>query len=111
MVVMRRPWHDNAHTMPGFAWRKLGNYELSLEAYQTALTLNLRHRGALEYLGEAYLDLDRLDDARATYRRLAKVCGQFVMGFDNNGWKHNCEELEDLASAFAAHGAPLPGAS
>jgi hypothetical protein len=21
MVVMRRPWHDNAHTMLGYAWR------------------------------------------------------------------------------------------
>ena len=31
MVVMRRPWHDNAHTMLGYAWRKLGNYDLSLD--------------------------------------------------------------------------------
>ena len=28
MVVMRRPWHDNAHAMLGYAWRKLGDYDL-----------------------------------------------------------------------------------
>jgi tetratricopeptide (TPR) repeat protein len=109
MVVMRRPWHDNAHTMLGFAWRTLGNYDLSFEHYRTALALNPRHRGALEYLGEAYLELGRAEEAQATYRRLVKVCSFIVMGFDNRGWKSGCEELEDLAAAFAAHGVPVPG--
>ena len=48
-VVMRRPWHDNARNMLGYAWRKLGRYDPSLEHYGTALTLNPRRRGALEY--------------------------------------------------------------
>ena len=30
------------------------------------------------------------------------------MGFDNQGWKSGCEELEELTAAFAAHGVPLP---
>jgi tetratricopeptide (TPR) repeat protein len=111
MVVMRRPWHDNAHAMLGYAWRKLGDYDLSLEHYGTALTLNPRHRGALEYLGEAYLELGRVEEAGATYRRLAKVCSFIVMGFDNQGWKSGCEELEELAAAFQQHGVPLPGGS
>ena len=25
-VVARRPWHDNAHNMLGFSWRKLGDF-------------------------------------------------------------------------------------
>jgi tetratricopeptide (TPR) repeat protein len=108
MVVLRRPWHDNAHNMLGYSWRKIGNYELALEHYHTALTLNPRHRDALAYLGEAYLDLDRIDDANATFRRLAGVCGFVVMGFDNNGWRTGCEELEALAAAFSARGVPLP---
>ena len=111
MVVMRRPWHDNAHAMLGYAWRKLGDYDLSLEHYGTALTLNPRHRGALEYLGEAYLELGRVEEAGATYRRLAKVCSFIVMGFDNQGWKSGCEELEELTAAFEAHGVPPPGGS
>jgi tetratricopeptide (TPR) repeat protein len=108
MVVLRRPWHDNAHNMLGYSWRKLANYDLSLEHYQAALTLNPRHKGALAYLGEAYLDLGRIDDANATFQRLAKVCGFVVMGFDNNGWRFGCEELEALAAAYAERGVALP---
>lgn len=111
MVVLRRPWHDNAHNMLGYSWRKLGNYELSLDHYQTTLTLNPRNKAALAYLGEAYLDLGRTDDANATFLRLVKVCGHVVMGFDNNGWMTSCEELEALAEAFAEHGMPIPGQS
>jgi tetratricopeptide (TPR) repeat protein len=111
MVVLRRPWHDNAHNMLGYSWRKLGNYDLSLEHYRIALDLNPRHRDALAYLGEAYLDLGRTAEADATFRRLARVCGFVVMGFDNNGWRTGCEELEELAGAYAARGVPLPPAS
>jgi tetratricopeptide (TPR) repeat protein len=107
LVVLRRPWHDNAHAMLGFAWRKLGNFDLSLEHYDAALSLNPRHKGALEYLGEAYLELGRIEDAQATYRRLVGVCRFVVMGFDNQGWKSGCEELDDLKEAFAERGVPL----
>lgn len=109
LVIIRRPWHDNAHSMLGYAWRKLGDYDRSLAAYATALGLNPRNRGALEYLGEAYLDLGRDDDARAVMMRLADACDQVVMAFDNQGWKSGCEELDELKLAFAAQGVPLPG--
>ena len=107
-VVARRPWHDNAHNMLGFSWRKLGNYERAFVYYDKALTLNPRHRGALEYLGEAYLELGRIKEANATLLRLAEVCNYVVMAFDNQGWKSGCEELRDLKEAFAEHGVPLP---
>jgi tetratricopeptide (TPR) repeat protein len=94
--------------MLGYSWRKLGNYELSLDHYQTALTLNPRHKAALAYLGEAYLDLGRTDDANATFLRLSKVCGHVVMGFDNNGWMTSCEQLEALGEAFREHGVAIP---
>ncbi len=108
LVVLRRPWHDNAHTMMGYAWRKLGNYDMSLREYETALSLNPRHRGALSYLGMAYLDLGRTDDADATYRRLARVCSSLVMGFDNNGWFTGCDELTALNQAYREHGLEVP---
>ncbi len=107
-VVARRPWHDNAHNMLGFSWRKLGDYERAFVHYDKALSLNPRHRGALEYLGEAYLELGRVDEAKAILLRLAKVCDYVVMAFDNQGWKSGCEELRDLKEAFAEHGVPLP---
>jgi tetratricopeptide (TPR) repeat protein len=111
LVILRRPWHDNAHSMLGFAWRKLGSYDRSFEHYRAALALNPRHRGALEYLGEAYLELGRPKEARVTLLRLAEVCNHVVMAFDNTGWKSGCEELEDLETAFAEHGVALPGGS
>ncbi len=107
-VVARRPWHDNAHNMLGFSWRKLGDYERAFAHYDKALSLNPRHRGALEYLGEAYLKLGRTDEAKVILLRLAKVCDYVVMAFDNHGWKSGCEELRDLKEAFAEHGVPLP---
>ncbi len=107
-VVARRPWHDNAHNMLGFSWRKLGDYERAFVHYDKALSLNPRHRGALEYLGEAYLELGRTDEAKVILLRLAKVCDYVVMAFDNQGWKSGCEELRDLKEAFAEHGVPLP---
>ena len=107
-VVARRPWHDNAHNMLGFSWRKLGDYERAFLHYDKALSLNPRHRGALEYLGEAYLELGRVEEAKAILLRLAGVCDYVVMAFDNQGWKSGCEELRDLKEAFAEHGVPLP---
>lgn len=56
-LVARRPWDDNAYNLMGYAWRKLGGYRQALVYYHQALDLNPHHRGALEYLGEAYVEL------------------------------------------------------
>ena len=108
IVLTSRPWHDNANTMIAFAWRKLGNYDLAFEHYARALQQNPRHRGALEYMGEAYLDLGRHDEARATLLRLAEVCDLVVMAFDNRGWNSGCDELIELKAGFALRGVALP---
>jgi cytochrome c-type biogenesis protein CcmH/NrfG len=39
-VVAQKPWHDDAHTRMGFAYRKQGDYERALRAYDKALALN-----------------------------------------------------------------------
>ena len=98
-VVERRPWHDEAHTLLGFAWRKLGDYDRSLAAYDKALELNPHNRGALEYLGEAYLELDRPDQARAMLERLETACRR-ARGEE---WRADCEEWDDLKAAYDAH--------
>lgn len=107
-VIARRPHHDNAHNMLGFAYRKLGDYERAFHHYEKALELNPRHKQALEYLGEGYLELGRIEEAKATAIRLDQVCRFVVMAFDNNGWKRGCEERDDLKQAFARHGVPWP---
>jgi tetratricopeptide (TPR) repeat protein len=96
-----RPWQDNAHNLMGFAYRKLGDYPAALEAYDKALTLNPYNRGALEYLGEAYLELDRPDDARATLDRLADACRLLAHGAIDPLLE--CEEWQELFDAYEAY--------
>ena len=99
-VIEQRPWHADAYNLSGFAWRKLGDYDRALVLYDKALELNPHHRGALEYLGEAYLELDRPDDAGALLQRLATECRRVADGAD---WQSECEEWQDLKAAYDAY--------
>jgi tetratricopeptide (TPR) repeat protein len=51
----------------GFAQRMLGDYEAALASYDRALKLEPGFPNAVEYRGEAYLKLGRLEDAKAAY--------------------------------------------
>jgi tetratricopeptide (TPR) repeat protein len=96
-----RPWQDNAHNLMGFAYRKLGAYPAALEAYGKALTLNPYNRGALEYLGEAYLELDRPADAKATLDRLAEACRRIAHAAVDP--LTTCAEWQELSEAYEAY--------
>ena len=54
----------------GFANRHLGAYAESLEAYDHALSLSPKYANAVEYRAEAYLGLNRIDDAKGAYMDL-----------------------------------------
>jgi tetratricopeptide (TPR) repeat protein len=99
-VIEQRPWHADAYNLSGFAWRKLGDYDRALVLYDKALELNPHHRGALEYLGEAYLELERPDDAGALLQRLATECRRIADGAD---WQADCEEWQELKAAYEAY--------
>lgn len=64
-----RKFHQ-AYNEIGFAERMLGNYDKALEAYDKALELEPGFPHAIEYRGEAYMRLGRLDDAKAAYMEL-----------------------------------------
>ena len=103
-VIAERPWHDDAYNLMGFALRKLGDYDRALEAYDRALELNPHHRGALEYLGEAYLELDRPELAKDMLDRLAAECQRIAVGaIADGGWQSRCEEWQDLNDAYQAY--------
>lgn len=51
----------------GYSLRKLGNYPSALIAYDKALSLRPSYAEAIEYRGEAYLALNRIDDAKQAY--------------------------------------------
>ena len=101
-VIERRPWDDRAHTLLGFAYRKLGRYDASLAHYRRALELNPHNRGALEYLGEAYLELDRPEDALRMLARLESACRR-VADPGDDAWQANCEEWSELKTAYDAY--------
>jgi tetratricopeptide (TPR) repeat protein len=105
-VVARRPWDDVAHTLLGFAYRKLGRYDVSLSHYGRALELNPHNRGALEYLGEAYLELGQPDGAEQMLQRLQMACRRVAV--DGSAWQSECEEWVDLKAARDAYRANNP---
>jgi tetratricopeptide (TPR) repeat protein len=51
----------------GYTSRKLGKYDDALEAYEKALKLKPGYADALEYRGEAYLGMSRIQDAQQAY--------------------------------------------
>ena len=61
------PQFHQAFSSLGYALRKMGDYDSSIEAYDRALALSPKYTEALEYRGEAYLGLDRVDDAKKAY--------------------------------------------
>lgn len=54
----------------GYAYRKTGNYDASLQAYAKALELQPGYTPAIEYRAEAYLGLGRLEDVKSAYMTL-----------------------------------------
>ena len=85
------PDNADAWNLTGFASRKLGDYARSEVAYDRALAINPKHKGALEYKGELYLTLGNLAGAEALLARLSKACS------------FNCAEKKDLADAIEAY--------
>ena len=104
-VVARRPHHDNAWTRLGYAHRKLKQYDASLAAYDRALARNPRNRSALEYLGEAYLELGRPEDAKRMLDRLAAECRRISLTFSDGKFSFGCEEFGDLRKEIEKTGA------
>lgn len=56
-----------AYSELGFALRKLGKWDESLAAYDKALAIQPMYAQAIEYRAEAYLGLNKIDEAKAAY--------------------------------------------
>lgn len=72
-AVSDDPLLYQAHSSLGYVLRKTGDYENSLAAYNRALEINPRYVEAIEYRGEAYLGLNRLEDAKEAYMELFRT--------------------------------------
>lgn len=64
------PQMHQAFSSLGYALRKSGEYEESLTAYNQALELEPGYTEAIEYRAEAFLGLNRLDEAKEAYMQL-----------------------------------------
>jgi tetratricopeptide (TPR) repeat protein len=69
--------HDDPYVLNylGYSNRKLGRIEPALAFYARALALRPDYVRVREYLGEGYLELGRLDDARDQLAAIGRQCG------------------------------------
>lgn len=75
-AVAQKPSEADYHNLYAYALRKGPSPEMELvfRHYNEALRLDPRHRGATEYLGEAYLMTGNLEKAREQLKRLDDLC-------------------------------------
>lgn len=75
----------------GYAYRNLKQYDLAFKHYKRAIEIDPRHRGAHEYIGEAYLITGDLAGAEKHLAALREIC------------LLPCEELKDLERAVGEY--------
>ena len=76
-------------TLLAFTNRKLKNYSEAESLYTKALNLDPDNKVAIEYQGELFVELGRLEEANANLAKLKALC------------PNSCEEAEQLKSFIA----------
>ncbi|WP_374403568.1 tetratricopeptide repeat protein [Niveibacterium sp.] len=94
--VAGHPRSADGLNLLGYASRKQGKLDNAFRYYEQALTIDPKHRGAHEYIGEAYLMAGDLAHAEQHLAALDKLC-----------WLP-CEEYDDLKAAIADYRAKHP---
>ena len=90
-VAVQDDRNPDVQNLLGYAYRNAGRLDEAFRHYREALRLNPRHRGAHEYIGEAFLMVNDLAQAEAHLAALEDIC------------LIPCEEHVDLARAIAAY--------
>ena len=85
------PANADVQNLLGYAYRNQKKFELAFRHYGEALRLDPKHRGAHEYIGEAYLQVNDLPKAREHLAALDRICF------------FGCEEYTDLKKAVAGY--------
>ena len=85
------PQSADVQNMLGYTTRQKGDVEGALRYYERALQINPYHRGAHEYMGQAYLLKGMPEKAKEHLAKLEEICS----GFDK------CAERESLKRAIA----------
>jgi tetratricopeptide (TPR) repeat protein len=92
-AVAREPGNASYHNMYAYSLRNVPKpaMDLVFKHYNEALRLEPNHRGAHEYLGEAYLMVGNLAKAKEHLGALDRIC------------TFGCDEFTMLKKAVAAH--------
>jgi hypothetical protein len=92
-AVATSPSNANYHNLYAYSIRKGVNPDMSLvfKHYNEALRIDPQHRGAHEYIGEAYLMVGNVAKAKEHLAQLDKLCF------------FPCVEYTDLKKAIAEH--------
>ena len=91
VALKRNPDSADLQNYLGYSYRNLKQFDLAFKYYKRAIELDPRHRGAHEYIGEAYLMVNDLPNAEKHLAALRGIC------------LLPCEELDDLEKAVAAY--------
>jgi len=91
VAAKRDPDNADLQNYLGYSYRNLKQMDLAFRHYKRSIELNPRHRGAHEYIGEAYLMVNDLAGAERHLAALREIC------------LLPCEELTDLEKAVKAH--------
>jgi cytochrome c-type biogenesis protein CcmH/NrfG len=91
------PRNADYHSLYAYSLRKSGAQEMDLvfKHYNEALRLDPKHKGAHEYLGEAYLMVGNVAKAKEHLGALDKLCF------------FGCSEYSDLKRAISEHESKL----
>jgi Flp pilus assembly protein TadD len=89
IAAKAEPTNADAQNLLGYAYRNQRKFDLAFKHYGEALRLNPQHRGAHEYMGEAYVLVGDKAKAQQHLAALDRLCGK------------SCEEYQDLAKAIA----------
>lgn len=90
-ALRRFPDAADLHNELGFTQRKLRRMDKAFEHYRRALAIKPDHRGAHEYIGEAYLMVDDLAGAERHLAELRRIC------------LLSCNELKELEQAIVTY--------
>lgn len=97
-AIASNPGNADYHNLLAYSTRKGPNPDMSLvfSEYGEALRIDPKHRGAHEYLGEAYLQINDVTKAKEQLASLNKLC------------TFGCEEYSDLKQSLKQYESTHP---
>jgi len=100
-VVGRDASNADAFNWLAYATRRNGDPAASLPLYEKALAIDSKHRGAHEYIGEAYLMLGNVAKAKEHLKRLDSLC--LLPCSEYSDLKKAVERYEKTGKVSATH--------